>query len=215
MSKYTTEVRYICESFADLSESGTYTTVDEVINKSMSRIFDFEYPIFDGNYKTVLQKKILKHYYTREIGAETVGLWKLWLNTRLNEIMPYYNKLYESALLKFDPLTDVDVTRTHTGSGTNTGKSKSNVENVDKFSETPQGGLSNIRNETYLTSASIVSNDANSSTDINTTEEYIERVVGKQSAVSYPTLVKQYRDILLNIDVDIINELSDLFINLW
>lgn len=49
----------------------------------------------------------------REIGTETYGLWHLYLDTTLNEIMPYYNKLYETELLKFNPLYDIDLKRTH------------------------------------------------------------------------------------------------------
>lgn len=111
MSKYTTEVRYICEVNAGLDESVGYNDVNTIIANSRAKIFDFSYPIFDSSYKSVLETKILKHYYTREIGAETVGLWKLWLNARMNEIMPYYNKLYESELIKFDPMKDYDLTK--------------------------------------------------------------------------------------------------------
>ena len=99
MSKYTTELRFICESKAGLSDSVGFNQIDDVISKSWNKIFD-NFPIFDESYRSVLCSKILKHYYTREISAETVGLWQLWLNTRMGEIMPYYNKLYESALLE-------------------------------------------------------------------------------------------------------------------
>jgi len=111
MSKYTTEVRFICESYAGLEESTGYENVDEVISKARSKIFDFNYPIFDEAYRPVLETKILLHFYTREICEETVGLWKLRLKAKLNEIMPYYNKLYQSELLDINPLYDVDYTK--------------------------------------------------------------------------------------------------------
>ena len=111
MSKYTTEVRFICEEKAGLVESVGYSSIDNVLNEAIPKIFDFEYPIFDENYRRVLEKKILKHYYTREISEESYGLWKLRLDTRLNEIMPYYNKLYNSELLEFNPLYTVNLTR--------------------------------------------------------------------------------------------------------
>lgn len=113
MSKYTTEVRFICENYAGLVDSVGYEAIDSVLEKSRDKVFDFDFPIFDETYRAVLENKILKHYYTREIGAETVGLWKMWLNTRLNEIMPYYNQLYNSELIKFNPMYDVDLTTTH------------------------------------------------------------------------------------------------------
>ena len=116
MSKYTTEVRFICEHYAGLDESKGYDNVENIISKARKKIFDFQYPIFDDAYKPILETKILKHYYTREIGFETVGLWKLKLNALLNEIMPYYNKMYESELLEFNPFDDIHKTITHEGS---------------------------------------------------------------------------------------------------
>ena len=109
MSKYTTEVRYICETNAGLKESKGYKSVAEIIANSRTKIFDFDYPIYDESYRSVLETKILKHYYTREIGLETVGLWKLKLDTKMNEIMPYYNQLYKSALIEFNPMYTTDL----------------------------------------------------------------------------------------------------------
>lgn len=111
MSKYTTEVRYICEQAAGLEESKGFDSVENILTIAAPKIFNFNFPIFDENYRIVLEKKILKHYYTREIGAETVGLWKLWLDSRMNEIMPYYNQLYESELIDFNPLYNTDYTK--------------------------------------------------------------------------------------------------------
>lgn len=112
MSKFTTEVRFICETAAGETESKGFNTLEEILTQAAPHVFDFNFPIFDESYRLVLEKKILRHYYTREIGEETVGLWKLRMNTRLNEIMPYYNKLYESELLEFNPFYDTDYTRT-------------------------------------------------------------------------------------------------------
>ena len=112
MSTFTTEVRFICETAAGKDESKGFNSLEQILTQAAPHVFDFDFPIFDENYRLVLEKKILRHYYTREIGEETVGLWKLRMNTRLNEIMPYYNKLYESELLEFNPFYDTDYTRT-------------------------------------------------------------------------------------------------------
>lgn len=115
MSKYTTEVRFLCESLTGHTESVGFNSVDEILNQAAPLIFDFNFPIYDESYRLVLEKKILRHYYTREISEETYGLWKLRLEDRMNIIMPYYNKLYESALLAFNPFYDVDLTTQHEG----------------------------------------------------------------------------------------------------
>lgn len=112
MAKYTTEIRSICEHYAGLTESTGFEDVDDIIEKARNKIFQ-NYPIFNENHRAELEHKILKHYYMREIGFETVGLFKLFLNERMAEIMPYYNKLYESETFEFDPFKNVDVWNTH------------------------------------------------------------------------------------------------------
>lgn len=340
MSKYTTEVRYVCEVESGLVESHGFNSINTILDNSRTKIFNFPYPIFDEAYRPVLEKKILKHYYTREICAETVGLWKHYLDMRMNEIMPYYNKLYNSELLAFNPLYDVDLTRDHNKTGavetegqttdsetstntrtdnltrtddltdtvnntrtdnltetiTNTrtdnlskvtqdsgtqGESGSNVDKNtrwDVYSDTPQGALTNVSNDTYLTNARKIIDDGTGSThsntttfgkkvtetdtgtvgdsgqktntgsqknvgteehtgtvtntgtqqnsgsknatigrteDISTTEDYLEHVVGKTGGISYSKMLTEYRETFLNIDMMIIEELSDLFMGLW
>lgn len=227
MSKYTTDVRSICEINAGLEESVGSSKVDEVIAKALPNIFDFKFPIFDEKYRSVLETKILKHFYTREIAFETVGLWKLKLNTKLNEIMPYYNQLYESELLEFNPLYDVDVTRKHTGSGSsnsetnNNGNSNSTSTNWNLYNDTPQGAIDGIESGKFLTNATKDTNNVNNTfadttkSNANTTDEYLEIVSGKQGGADFSTLLKRYRETFLNIDMLIIDELEDLFFQLW
>lgn len=311
MSKYTTEIRYICETLSGLTESAGADSVDDVINKSWDKIFTTKTKFFDENYRSILCKKILKHYYLREIGCETVGIWKLWVNTRLEEIMPYYNQLYNSELLKFDPFHDVDLTREHkrtteastqedseskdnttgnkTLSGTRTtnttgnrttntngestdkvnGSENKNTTNTsentkrDLYSDTPQGAITGLENENYLTNARKVTDDSGFTQDdsttteqngssnyqedvtsentdntntgynenedttgtktgtttntgsSNSTEDYLETIIGKQGTESYSSLLEKYRNTFLNIDMQVIEEFSDLFFNLW
>lgn len=92
MSKYTTELRYLIENNFDIGLK--------------------DYPIFDENYREPLNRKIINHYYFREIGFETAELFKRYLNNTMREIMPYYNQLYKSELLEFNPFYNVDKTVT-------------------------------------------------------------------------------------------------------
>ena len=171
MSKYTTEVRFICETAAGLSESTGYNSVNDIITQAIPKVFNFDFPIFDEAYRNVLLKKILKHYYTREISEETVGLWKLRMDTRLNEIMPYYNQLYRSELLEFNPLYDVDFTRTHEGSGTNN-RTESSTKNIAEEHKTTiaEEGSKNETDNRNITSKNTV-NSTNTTTGTNSTNE--------------------------------------------
>lgn len=327
MSKYTTELRFILEEAAGYDKSQGYATIPEIIEKARTKIFDFDFPIFDENYRETLETKILKHFYTREIGAETVALWKFWLDTRMNEIMPFYNQLYNSELIKFNPLYDTDITTDHdlsfssetdgntndetvkTGRGTknttesettaidksgensNTRNTTDNISETDTgnissetsgtaqnetdawkyYSDTPQGGVNGLETLTYLTNAthdtglsqdtttgettttetrsktgrntgtitdagenteetditrSLTANDTTTdnetitSTGTNTgtvhnLEDYIEHITGKRSGISYSKMLMEFRETFLNIDMEVIHSLDDLFLNLW
>lgn len=259
MSKYTTQVRFICESKSGLEVSGGSSDVDTIIAGSWDKIFTSKAPFFDENYRSVLCQKILKHYYLREICCETVGVWELWLNTRLEEVMPYYNQLYESAKIEFNPMHDVDLTRENnrtenatsndnrnlTGNRENNGTINSNANSTstsnssrkDLYSDTPQGSITGIENETYLTNARKITDEINgndttetNSTDSNTssyndkenttrnrdtTENYIEKITGKQGTESFSSLLSKFRETFLNIDNMVINEFDDLFFGLW
>lgn len=185
MSKYTTEVRFICENSAGLSESEGADNIDSILDKCWNKVFNFDFPIFDENYRQVLCRKILKHYYTREIAHETVGRWKLALNAKLNEIMPYYNQLYKSELLEFNPFYDVDLTRSREGSGTSnrtsnnretnsgtsknvsSGSSTNNTDTLNRFSDTPQNSMDtqSIADSVPLTTVTKVNEDNTTSND--------------------------------------------------
>ena len=279
MSKYTTEVRFICENKSGLEISGGSADVDSIIANSWNKIFTSKVPFFDEEYRSILCQKILKHYYLREICCETVGIWTLWMNTRLEEIMPYYNQLYESAKIKFNPMHNVDLTSKHernvegtskedgtrtdntTGKRTLTGNRDTDNTSVgtrnttnssdetkrDLYSDTPQGAITGLENENYLTNARKITDNVNgtgneetnttekSGTDYsetedttgkidgvtsntgktNTTEDYLETIIGKQGTESFSSLLNEFRETFLNIDMKVIEEFNDLFFGLW
>lgn len=127
MSRYTTELRNICEASIGRTEHAGFNDINAVITEAAPKVFNFDFPIFDESYRLVLETKILRHYYMREICCETVGLWKLYLQSKLCEIMPYYNQLYKSELFSFNPLYDVDYKVDHKGDGSNKGKEKTDT----------------------------------------------------------------------------------------
>lgn len=243
MSKYTTELRFICEMESGLSESAGFNSVATIIETARPKIFNFNYPIFTQDYKKELETVILKHYYTREICEETYGLWKLRLDARMNEIMPYFNKLYESTLLEFNPLDEVDLTKTHEGThtedisgnnnstrgGQNTDTTTLNSAQKDKYSETPQGSLQDLEQDKYLTNARILENSGSNTlqkafnetlantikTDVANADNFTETIKGKSSLRSYGKLLQEYRQGLIMADKQVCDALSDLFFGLW
>lgn len=230
MSKYTTTVKSICESFAK-ANGYTGTDVNEIIQNAYQSIFSFYFPIFEPTHRAELCKKILKHYYFREIGAETYGAWKVQLDTRMNEIMPFYNQLYKSETMEFDPFNEVDFEkidereRNETEKRTDRGYIDNSAEagSMQIYSDTPQGGLEGVESGEYLTNATKNNQTSGSMTasnnDTDGTRYEKEKVTstekGKRSVASYSELLQKYRETFLNIDRMIIECLQDLFFMLY
>lgn len=202
MSSYTVELRQLIQNGYDIGLK--------------------DYPIFDESYRESLNNKIIMHYWMREIGAETAGLFKLYLNRTMNEIMPYYNQLYKSAQLDFDPLNSYNYTETNIelesvesdGTRTDTADGKS------LYSDTPQGLLDNgaIADEKYLTSATL--NDSSASSTANNLQKRdrnFEKKVRGNMYHNLSELLKDYRETFLNIDMEIINnpEIQNCFMKLY
>lgn len=206
-----------------------YTTT---IKSLMDNNFDFglkDYPIFDEEYREHLNDMILKHYYMSEIGFETAALFKQYLNNKMNEIMPYYNTLYK---LQKDLLNNsggidqnVNLTETYTHNVTTEGTSESNSnstnENKNVSQNTPQGNLTdqNINNFNYADNINFGNNNSNINDSSNTSgksiEDYIKTIQGNNGQkYAYEVLIAVKNNIL-SIDLEVINELEDLFMGVF
>ena len=208
-------------------------------------IWAFDYPTFyEGEQKKAFEQKVIDHYYFRQIGSETVGRFLHQFRTKVREIMPYYIQLYNSEKYMDeleDPFATVNYTETYseTSSGTSSDvtntttstESEDNrtesVDNVNKYSKTPQGSISNLDN--YLTEATL--NDTSSNENVNVTASgsgeststgtssgTVEHTLTKKGAMGVTTFghdMIEFRQTFLNIDMLVINELNDLFLKIY
>lgn len=78
-------------------------TLGEIINAGVP-IWNDWWNTFVPEYKEILCRKIERKFYFNQIGAETPDRFVHYLNQTMEEIMPYYNQLYQSELIKFDPM---------------------------------------------------------------------------------------------------------------
>lgn len=199
-----------------------YTTTIRNILDSGTEIFDFDYPIFDEKYRSVLETKIINRYKFREIGLETVALWKHFLMTRLNEIMPYYNQQYlaNKVFQTYDPYKNKDflIEDTRNSSGNNSGTSSGSSTNTEHnvFNDTPTSKLGNLD---YATTINDNTNDnentSNNTGKFTTTESYVSHLHG-HDGMKYPAdILMNVRETINNLDVEILENLSDLFMNVY
>jgi hypothetical protein len=243
MSKYTTELRYIVENEKIFPPSDADLALSNILKNYPLENENF-LDVTRKDTKTrreVLNEKIINHFYFREIGFETVPRFLFALQRRLNEIMTIYNQRYKSIDMDINPINNVDMTEsfTHTiednstttssGDNTNGGTNTVTNENLNIGSDTPPTELSedDIKANKYASNATH-SKDTNITTlgtnnhsegEIGTkgtkTETYERKETGSSKGYTFAQNIQQWRDIMLNIETEIINELNDLFMNIW
>ena len=243
MAKYTLELR---ELFTPIKINPPLFTRTEIENWfSNYNLSDYltEEQIGVINEKGVWTKeklahKIVNHYFMREIGFETIQLFKQHVEFFMEELMEEYLPLIYSASITYDPLINVNFHEYFTRQATNeqnvdnTGQSISSSSNNSSSlgvnSDTPQGQINKqtILSGEYASSTSATENTSSISDTTNTTsnsdstsetnEDYDRYQVGNSgvSAISQK-LVLQYRDTIRALDREIIKKLNILFMGLY
>lgn len=220
MSKYTTEIRWIVEVNAEASGDTEGMTIPQKIQAAAPNIFNFSFPIWDESNRLKLETMILQHYYMREIGFETVGLWKLQLNTKLNEIMPYYIDLWHTTQLNYDVLEDVNLTEgwtvkrdgtrneigksTTDASGTviggthnsETGENNETFNNIDNTvnSDLPQVLLTGTKDTDYANSQTLKETDGTNTVNSSRTSDGTSQQTSKNDVTVDDTSDMQHED---------------------
>lgn len=238
MSSYTMQLREYIEQATQDQES---LTMKQRIEEGRKKLFDFEYPIFDSAYKATFETHFIRKFYMREIGFETEGLFKFQLETWLIINMPYFNKLFQSELLVYDPLTNAKMNVTHkktkdvigtnvaTGSSNSTGNLTENHFNRDLQSDTPDSRLNITPNAdgsgviSYASkineskdngtkvSDSTSSGNSNTTTNLDEVEDYVQSRIGKIGVQSYPKMVEEFRKSFIRIENKMFDEMQELF----
>lgn len=197
------------------------TTIKTLIDHN----FDFglkNYPIFDENYRDTLNQNILHHYYENEIGFETASLFKFYLNQTLNEIMPKYNEMYKAQKQLLSNLTgNVNLTETlNRDTSSNTSASSNSLNNSKNvFLDTPQGDeyKGEMEDTNYATNVTYNKNNINDTSNMQGTgvENYVKTIVGNNGNKYNIDILNDIQNKLMNIDLLIINELSNLFMQIY
>ena len=212
MARYTAELRELVWTFGEDEVISWFTNYDLSDYLTAEEIAIIEER---GTWsKEKLAKRIIDHYFTREIALETAGEFKLRAKVAMQEIMEEKLPLIYSASIKYDPLVNVDYTESYQGG--NTGNSKSNSSGLVINSDTPQGQISKdaILNGDYASNTS--GNQVDDNTSTSGTQEYTKKVKGNSGvSATAQKMIQQYRQNIIMINRDIIKDLSTLFIGLY
>lgn len=233
LSKYTTTIKDICESFIPSQELWSMDlSVQRIIDKTQGNFFDFDFPFYSEDRKDLYTFKtyFLLRYWNNYIGFETLGMWKTAFMSKMYELMPYYTKLY-NAIQNDNPFINVNITITEAEKGnektitnsTDAGKSEvknnQNYQNID--SDNPQVTVATedyastmsrgetINNTTTTANNNHVGNDNKDSKRDRDTKEIGLR--GKSTSEA----IEEYRNQIQNINRELVEACRDLFMKVW
>lgn len=220
MAKYTFEVRELVSTFGRDEvkkwfmdyELSDYLTSEEIAVIEERGTWD----------KNKLAERIIDHYYTREIGTDAIGKFKLFAKDKMREVMETYAPLVYSAAIKYDPLVNVNFTETYTGNTSSNSRSQSDSSNsgLTVNSDTPQGQINKneILQGKYASStgANETENNIKDSSENQGQENYVKTTKGNSGVTATAqALVKQYRDTIRALNTEIVYELEPLFMGLY
>lgn len=228
MATYTIQLRHVCDLYTREVVESWFTDYDLTDYLSLEQIKTItEKGVWSKNK---LAKKIVDHYFMREIGLETPALFKHYAKMKMQEIMEDYLPVIYSNAIKFDPLVNVDFTesfeRNIEGESSSLGKSNSETtsDGLAINNDTPQTNIKRQNLDSGLYASSINQNDTNVKDKTNTEntgnskqiENYIKRTKGNSGvSATAQALIQQYRNIIRAADREIINELNSLFMGIY
>lgn len=228
MATYTVELRKLCDLYGREEIENWFK--DYKIEDYLTPVQIEQIEKFGIWSKDRLARKIVDHYYMREIGLETPELFKHYAKVYMQEIMErQFPKIY-SNFLEYDPLSNVDYTETYTreiagsSEGISNSTSQNNASGLNINNDTPQTRITkqDLSSGAYASqvnqsdTSSNIQDETNAQSSSNTIEKFTRHEEGDNGVIiTNQRLVKEYREIIVAIDEEIINELSKLFMGLY
>ena len=204
-------------------------------NPPFFKLFDFEYDFYEESKKEQFEQKFIDYFYMREIEHATAEEFKHELRTKLNLIAPYYKQLYETELkskniefllnkdLKETFIREVESDTESLSNFNNESNGKAKVETLSTTNDTPQNKVDDL--DKYISSASKDKNTSDTSSsdngssisqNSNTAKEETTLISqGNIGTTSSAQLLRDWRDVLINIDMMILEECEELFFKLF
>lgn len=197
--------------------------VRTLLNNPFTQPFNFDYVFYTDDLfmKKDFEQKFINHYYFHEIGAETFERWQHMLKSRLNLKMPYYRQLYESEIesKKLNFMLNKDLKETFIREVNEESQSNSQSTGTGTFKESSLNdgvAVVNLNEGNQTTENMNTSSGDVSSEGTNKQQEKTELISqGNIGVTSTAQLLKEWRDVMINLNQIIIEDCQDLFINIY
>ena len=228
MASYTVELRKLIDLYGRDTVEGWFKNYQLEYYLTPIQIAQIEK--FNVWSKDRLATKIVDHYYMREIGFETPTLFEHYAKVTMQEIMERYLPKIYSNFLEYDPLSNVDFTEEYTreilgtSEGTSNSTSQNNASGLSIINDTPQKRITKQDLETGAYASNVSQSDTesnasdqtNAESSSNTVEKFTRHEEGDNGVIiTNQRLVKEFREIIVAIDEEIINELGKLFMAIY
>lgn len=207
----------------------------EIYQDKKFNLFDLPYNLYDNDLKPYFEEKFYQHFMFKEIGVVPLGRFKQMLIAKLNDIYPYYKEIYKSVLVaeNMDFMTTKElkevftreVEGNSTGNVTSTSEANSTNNGTDLtvVNDTPQNKIDDL--DEYITSASKNNSDStnnstsNGNSQSSSNNKLLEKTtfesVGNLGVSSDGFLLEKWREVTINIDQMIFDELNSLFLQVY
>ena len=159
----------------DKDNEDDYIKISDLATYGRDTIFNFNYPLTNNVSRETFETNILNHYLMRRINFDTVTAFRIALCSKLNEIMPLYNKMFD-AMDNWQIFRDGE-TITRTGTDERTTENTNTLENTSTTEVTatsdrrnsinPQNQLQDVKDGSYVSNYNYDTN-INNGTDTST-----------------------------------------------
>ena len=154
-----------------------------LIEQTDFELFDFDYPVTDPNFKAKVEEDVREYFYSYEIGFETPDMFKQKFRSKFRRIMTYYNDLYNTTLLEYNPLINYKMSELMEQL-TNTGHSEDSTQDLTSNTQTQDD---NTRTDNLHTTSDNTRTDNLTTTTDSTRTDDLTRTIDEESTTSdYP-----------------------------
>ena len=214
-----------------------YTIELRQIENCLCYLFPKGFPFYTDSEE--LRKNFIQKFYDeymfREIGFETTERFKRCLLGKLNLIMPYYEQLYQTELeckdinfmlnrdltetfeREITGTSEVNSNATTNASGTSSANSNDMMYDtpntrIDDMTKYPTQGSQGENTASTTSNATSTNNQTGENSQTERTSLISQGNIGITSSAQ---LLKEWRDVIINIDRMILDDLEDLFLLLY
>ena len=129
-------------------------------------LFDFHYEFYDENKRPKFETDFLRHFYFREIGAETFDRFKHNLIDKFQTVFPYYNSLFNAAQIEYNVLDNYNIKEEYTITRESSDKSRGESFSVGQVQDEQTTNVDSVQD----TESKIISSADGEKTETEITE---------------------------------------------